>query len=100
MSRKTKSTTKSDQIRTWLQEHPAGTRAEFMAASGIPVSHGQFSTLRKARQGRTPDLQSDLQPNFQNELDILKTQNEFLKWWCIGERKGFIDKLLKELNKD
>lgn len=34
------------------------------------------------------------------KISQLNSQIEFLKWWNLGERKGFVELLLNELRKD
>jgi predicted transcriptional regulator len=37
--------------------------------------------------------------SLQSAID-LSNENAFLRWWLLGERQGFIEKLLKELGKE
>lgn len=35
-----------------------------------------------------------------SELQALRDENTFLRWWCVGERRGYVDRLLKEVSSD
>jgi transposase-like protein len=45
----------------------------------------------------TPIFSQQTQPG---TTEALLDENSYLRWWCQGERKGYVDRLLKEMQKD
>ena len=82
--------------RAWLRKHPNGSHADFVAAHGS-ISTSYFSTLRKqVKNGKkAKELASSVNDVPSDEK--LKEDNEFLLWWNKGERRGWVDRLLREV---
>jgi transposase len=56
----------------------------------------KVSSSRKALEEEYGD--SDFKEEAASEL--ISAENAFLRWWNQGERLGYVDKLLKEIQKD
>lgn len=87
--------TKADQIRAWLKNNPEGTKSEFIRWSGMEVSQSQFSQIKTKMNGNNPPVKEAVTSHMK-----YASENAFLRWWNIGERKGWVDRLLEELKKD
>lgn len=91
---------KADQIRAWLEKHPEGTKGEFVADTGMEISQSQFSDLKNKRfRGTKPYKAPDKIADTVTHISSLSQENDFLRWWNLGERKGWVDRLLSELKK-
>lgn len=88
--------TKADQIRAWLRNNPEGNKSEFIRWSGVEVSQSQFSQIKTKMNGaNNPPVKEAVTSHIK-----YASENAFLRWWNIGERKGWVDRLLDELKKD
>ena len=91
-------------IREWVRSNPNGTHKDFHRDTKIKVNGNYFSTLRCQtirEMGVAPTHHSAKKPKIEKSsthLKDLKKENEFLHWWLQGERQGFVDLLLKQIN--
>jgi len=105
--------TKSAAVRLFLASNEQGTRAEFMAATGIEVNASHFSQLRGWFQAALKRHQKDTASKMkeadgpEERIEILETalgvekrESAYLRWLLVGERKGYMDRALKELDPD
>jgi transposase len=90
----------ASRIRSWLATHPDGTRQEYIAETGHNINSGQFSyTKHYVGKPKKSDPVKTMITNSLKQADTLVDENAFLRWWCQGERAGFVDRLLQELKK-
>lgn len=103
-------------VEAWIRDTPLGTHADYnqQAKKKNRVATGYFSTLR-TRLWKTeehpvrasPPPQPPTPAEFrvtQAEInakvcDNLEQENKFLRWWNLGERHGWVDRLLAETAK-
>jgi hypothetical protein len=64
-----------------------------MTDTGITVSHSAFCYAKKTASTTKADWKRIPVEN------TLSDENAFLRWWNLGERQGFVDRLLIELKK-
>lgn len=90
---------KADVVRNWLKLHPYECKRDFEAQTGMSVSHSQFSFLKKEWQekGKAALTETITDTVTLPINEKLIDENSFLRWWNLGERQGFVDRLLKEL---
>lgn len=82
--------------RAWLRKHPTGSHADFVEAHGS-ISTSYFSTLRKqVTNGKNGKQLKEAVSTLPSD-DQLKEDNDFLRWWNKGERRGWVDRLLREV---
>jgi uncharacterized protein HemX len=113
-------TTKSSRIREWVKANPNGSRTECEKALKIDILSSLFSTQRGVVLGRcTPSgkkieksgkevqMKSKKIDKKLKKLDkankglkgeeAMKEEIAYLRWWNYGERNGFVQRLLDEL---
>ena len=91
-------------VRTWLASNPEGTRTQFQTLTKTKVSSPFFSTLKRESKkqpgngGTGNGVLRDAKRSIGvvGKLKKVEAENDFLKWWVSGERKGWVDRLLKE----
>jgi hypothetical protein len=90
----------ANKVRTWLVDNPDGTRSQFVATTKVKVSSPFFSTLKRESKkqpgtnGEAKEARRSI--GMVGKLKKAEAENDFLKWWVSGERKGWVDRLLKE----
>jgi predicted transcriptional regulator len=100
--------TKCSIIRKWIDTNPKGNRTDYIKDTGDEVTHSQFHCAktygvkeetaiikRPVRKKASPQI---ILESITNQ-DKLIDENSFLRWWNLGERQGFVDRLLEELEK-
>lgn len=95
-------------IEKWLNEHPNGLFNQFIKDTGLSIHSSYFYNLRAIHnaahgQNDTPKNGSNSKSSSKDAQSIetiqkLLDENEFLKWWNEGERKGYVEKLLHQMN--
>lgn len=95
---RTKDNSKSmaNTARAWIRKNPEGTHAQFVKKHG-DISTSYFSTLRS--QVKNGKSSKELEQSINNlpSDDQLREDNDFLRWWNNGERRGWVDRLLREV---
>lgn len=105
--------TQADDVRLFLRNHPDGTRAEFIAETGIEVAQSHFSVLKSDLRAkltrRAQKVTSEIRGAVDGEerIKVLEEalaqeqrKNAYLLWLLEGERHGYLDRALKELTDD
>ena len=98
---------KRELIEAWIRDYPLGTHADYnrQAKKKDRVATGYFSTLRTRLCKEHPVQVSPPPPpptpaEFNAKVyDNLAQENKFLRWWNLGERHGWVDRLLAETAK-
>lgn len=98
-----------DKARDWLKTNPEGTYNEYRTVTKNKIATSHFYKIRKEiKEGKKTKKQAknksngvkatSLEPTTTKINRSLQEENDFLKWWNQGERKGWVTKLLDELN--
>lgn len=94
---------KSQKIVEWLQEHPNGIREQFVMQTGVQINPSWWYRV-KARMRSGNGVSATKEAPTESVSKITRTTQanlvaeiEFLRWWNLGERKGWVERLLQQL---
>jgi len=70
------------------------------------ISNNQISIRQALDRNPESDGTKQVKPRTRTRLAMpsvdegLKDENKFLRWWCEGERRGYVDRLLSQIQED
>lgn len=93
---------KTDVVRAWLSQYPDGTYGECAAAMPFELARPLFYSTRQ-RMRRGPQKSKNKHGSSTNGTgngvthreEVLMEENQFLRWWNEGERRGWVSRLLE-----
>ena len=99
--------TKRQKIEAWLKENPKGSYVDYKENGG-DAHQTYFHSVRSRVYGKKytwkkkpPQPSKGAKPTVDIATKVvrLEAENAYYKWALVGERKGWVDRLLKEIDK-
>jgi hypothetical protein len=96
---------KKERIQQWLEQNPGGSAEDFVRATKTQVHPTYFNAVKRGRgrKGSTPKRtrgkgkKTSFSGAVKLTLKKLEEENAYLRWCNTGERRGWVDRLLKEI---